>query len=64
MNRTEDDLGVVSHRFVDNLVDLMHFAEREVGAAGDIHQHAGRGPVLRRVGRHHLGPRGDGLAGI
>ena len=36
----EDDLGVVADGVVDDLVDLVHFAEREVGAARDVHEHA------------------------
>src|SRR6185437_3618910 len=39
---TEDDLGVVADGVVDDLVDLMHLTQREVSAARDVHEHAGR----------------------
>ena len=50
----EDDLGVVAHRVVDDLVDLGGLAEREVVAAGDVDEHAGgagdRDVVEQRAG--------------
>ena len=55
----EDDLGVVSDGVVDDLVDLMHFAQREVRAAGDVDEHA-RGAGDRHVVEQW---RGDGLLG-
>ncbi len=38
----EDDLGVVTDGVVNDLVDLVDFAEREVRAAGDVDEHARR----------------------
>src|SRR5207237_7388276 len=49
--RAKDDLGVFAHRIVDDLVDLVDFAEGEVGAAGDVDQNASRsgdGDVVER----------------
>ena len=39
---TEDDFSVFAHGVVDDLVDLVHFTERKVGAAGDVDQDPGR----------------------
>ena len=37
----EDDLGVVAHRVVDDVVDLGGLAEGEIVAADDVDEHAG-----------------------
>ncbi len=42
MHRTEDKLRVGTHRFLDDLVDLMHLTESEVLTARDIDQYTGR----------------------
>src|SRR5581483_835025 len=42
MHGAEDDLGIVADGVVDDLVDLMHFAEGQIRAAGDVDEHAGR----------------------
>ena len=42
MHGAEDNLRVVADRVVNDLVDLMHFAQREIGAARDVHEHTHR----------------------
>ncbi len=42
VHRAEDDLRVVTDRVVNDFVDLMNFAQRKVGAASDVDEHARR----------------------
>jgi hypothetical protein len=42
VNCTENDLGFLAHGFVNYLVDLMDFTEREILAARDVDEYAGR----------------------
>ena len=42
VHRTKDDFRLFANRIMHDVVDLVHFAEREVFAAGDIDEDARR----------------------
>ena len=41
MHSAEDDFCVLTHGVVDDFVDLVHFPEGQIGAAGDVDEDAG-----------------------
>jgi len=59
MHSAEDDFCVLTHGVVDDFVDLVHFPEGQIGAAGDVDEDAGcsrHGDVVEEGA-------GDGLLG-